>query len=262
MASWVRRAFGAGGVLAFLEYPLALVIFFLLAHRSLWTEARRGAFRISTIVRRQIYFTAMLGYPVITVAAVSVGTIVFTNAIAQLPNLGAGQQVGPLTTALLFREIAPFLTALIVIARSGTAIATELGNMKVQKEMEFLVSQGINIWYFVVFPRIQGMIISLVLLVIFFDLLAFIGGYTIAWLLIPGASEYPLALFMGEIQLSHMGISVLKGACFGAAIGTICSFHGLEPERSSTEVPQSATKGVVRSLAACILVNFFISIYI
>jgi phospholipid/cholesterol/gamma-HCH transport system permease protein len=246
MASWVRRAFGAGGVLAFLEYPLALVIFFLLAHRSLWTEARRGAFRISTIVRRQIYFTAMLGYPVIT----------------QLPNLGAGQQVGPLTTALLFREIAPFLTALIVIARSGTAIATELGNMKVQKEMEFLVSQGINIWYFVVFPRIQGMIISLVLLVIFFDLLAFIGGYTIAWLLIPGASEYPLALFMGEIQLSHMGISVLKGACFGAAIGTICSFHGLEPERSSTEVPQSATKGVVRSLAACILVNFFISIYI
>ncbi|MCU0722442.1 MAG: ABC transporter permease [Planctomycetes bacterium] len=262
MASWVRRTFGSGGALAVFDYPLALIVFFLLAHRSLWTEARRGSFRISSIVRRQIYFTAMLGYPVLTVAALSLGAIVFTNAIAQLPTFGAGSEVGPLTTSILFREIAPFLTALIVIARSGTAIATELGNMKIQKEMDFLISQGINIWYFVVFPRIQGMIVSMGLLVVFFDLLAFIGGYTIAWILIPGASQYPLALFIQEIQISHMGISVLKALSFGAVIGTVCSYHGLEPERSSTEVPQSATKGVVRSLALCILVNFFISVYL
>jgi len=262
MASWVRRAFGPGSALAFLEYPLALIMFFLLAHRSLLTEPRRGAFRVRWVVRRQIHFTAMLGYPVIAVAALSVGTIVFSNTIAQLPGFGAGQEVGPITNLILFSELAPFLTALIVIARSGTAISTELGNMKIQREMEFLVSQGINIWYFVVFPRIQGMIVSVVLLVVFFDLLAFIGGYTIAWLLVPGASEYPLALFVNEIRISHAGISVLKAALFGAVIGTVCSFHGLEPERSPTEVPQCATKGVVRSLALCILVNAFISIYI
>jgi phospholipid/cholesterol/gamma-HCH transport system permease protein len=245
-----------------LQYPLDLTTFFLTAYRSVVTEARRGELSTYALVRRQIYFTSLLGFPVIIVAALSVGALIFTNAIARLPGFGASAHVATLSNSILFLEAAPFLTALIVIARSGTAISTELGNMKINNEMELLESQGISISYFVVFPRIQGMIISMILLVLFFNIMGFLGGYAITQQIIQEASEYPLALFLDEIQLRHMSISLLKAVCFGTVIGTVCSFQGMQPRRSSTEVPQCGTKEVVHSLALCILVNFFISVYI
>jgi phospholipid/cholesterol/gamma-HCH transport system permease protein len=262
MANPLRRMAGGSVLIAALRYPLHLTTLFLYSHRAAFQEARRGELSTYSLVRRQIYFTAILGLPVITVAAMSVGALAFTNAVLQLPGFGAGQYVGPLTNSVLFREAAPLLTALIVIARSGTAISTELGNMKVNREMELLESQGIDIGHFLVFPRIQGMIVSMVILVLFFNLMGFIGGYAVTVQLVPETSEYPLGVFIDEIHLSHLSISLIKALCFGAVIGTVCSFQGLQPTTSSTEVPQCATKAVVHSLALCILVNFFISVYI
>ena len=260
----IRSVFlvSASAAVDMLKYPADLVTFFLMAYRSLLTEWGRGSISVALLVRKQVFFTAMLGFPVIAVAALSVGALAFTNAIGQLPSLGAGAHVSTLTNSILLKELAPFLTALIVIARSGTAIATELGTMKVQRETDFLVSQGIDIWYFVVFPRIQGMILSMLMLVLFFDLLAFIGGYSVAAVIVPGTSEYPMVMFLKEIKIDHVLISALKAVCFGAVIGTVSTYNGLQPERSSTEVPQSAIRGVVHSLALCILVNFFVSIYV
>lgn len=247
---------------ATLLYPLDLMTLFLWAFGAAFQEGRRGQMSTYALVRRQIYFTTILGFPVIAVAAVSMGALIFSNAIAQLPGFGAGQHVGPLANSVLFREAAPFLTALIIVARSGTAVSTELGNMKVNREMELLESQGIDIGYFIIFPRILGMIVSMILLVLFFDLLGFLGGYTVTHYILEEAREYPFGLFLDVLEVSHISISLLKAVVFGAVIGTVCSFQGLKPMRSTTEVPQCATKAVVHSLALCILVNFFVSIYI
>jgi phospholipid/cholesterol/gamma-HCH transport system permease protein len=262
MAARIRRMLMTWNLTGTVQYPLDLMTFLLGAYRSVFTEARRGELSTYALVRRQIYFTAILGFPVIIVAALSVGALIFSNAIGSLPGFGAAQHVAPLSNQILFLEAAPFLTALIVIARSGTAISTELGNMKINSEMDLLESQGISIPYFVVFPRIQGMIVSMILLVLFFDIMGFLGGYAITQLIVPETSEYPLPMFVDNIHLFHMSESLLKAICFGAVIGTVCSFQGMQPRRSSTEVPQCATKAVVHSLALCILVNFFISVYI
>jgi len=262
MTQIFRRLASQGSSSGVLQYPLDLTTLFLSSYRAAAHQARRGELSTYAMVRRQIYFTAILGLPVIAVGALSVGALAFTNAIVQLPGFGAGRHVGPLTNSILFQEAAPLLTALIVIARSGTAISTELGNMKVNHEMELLESHGIDLGHFVVFPRILGMIISMIILVLFFDIMGFIGGYAVTLQLVPETAEYPLSLFLDEIQLGHVGISLLKAICFGVIVGTVCSFQGLQPSTSSTEVPQCATKAVVHSLALCILVNFFISVYI
>ncbi len=257
-----RRIIGSGTLGLLFRYPLDLTTLLLLSYRSLFAEARRGEMSTFMLVRRQIYFTTLLGFPVIAVAALSMGALIFTYAIAQLPGFGASEHVAPLSNSVLFQEAAPFLTALIVIARSGTAISTELGNMMVNREIELLESQGISVAFFVIFPRIQGMIISMIILVLLFDVMAFIGGYAVAQQIVPEATEYPFALFIDEFQLAHISITLLKAICFGVIIGTVCTYQGLQPSRSSTEVPQCATRAVVHSLAFCILVNFFISVYI
>ncbi|MHC5037326.1 MAG: ABC transporter permease [Planctomycetota bacterium] len=262
MVRLFRRILGQGTVTAVFQYPLDLTTFFLTSFHAMFLEGRRGGLSTYALVRRQIYFTTILGFPVVVAAGLSVGALIFIQAILNLPGFGAAQHVGPLSNSTLIREAAPFLTALIVIARSGTAISTELGNMKINREMELLESQGIHIGYFVVFPRIAGMAISMILLVLFFNVMGFIGGFAVTQILVPEASEYPLAVFVDEIHLSHISISLLKAVSFGTIIGTVCSYQGLQPSRSSTEVPQCATRAVVHSLALCILVNFFISIYI
>lgn len=262
MGRFLRNMPGSGVALAVVQYPLDLMTLFLMSLRAAFREARRGELSAYMLVRRQVYFTAIMGFPVIAVAAISVGALIFTNAISRLPGFGAAQHVSPLSNLILFQEAAPFLTALIVIARSGTAISTELGNMMVNREVELLESQGISVGYFVVFPRIVGMIVSMILLVLYFNVMGFIGGYALAQQIVPESTEYPLVLFVDEIQLSHLSISLLKAMFFGAVVGTVCSYQGLQPRRSSTEVPQCATRAVVHSLALCIFVNFFFSIYI
>src|SRR6202020_946151 len=88
------------------------------------------------------------------------GSIVILQSSSNLSLLGGGDLLGDLMVAIIVREIAPLLTALIVIARSGTAVASEIGNMRVNREIEALESMGIHPLGFIVFPRLLGGMVS------------------------------------------------------------------------------------------------------
>ena len=81
------------------------------------------------VLVRQILFTGVDALPVTTVIALLLGIIIVTQAGTQLPRLGAGGLVGSIIVVTVIRELGPLITAFIVVGRSGTAIATELGNM-------------------------------------------------------------------------------------------------------------------------------------
>lgn len=75
----------------------------------------------------------------------------------------------------VIRELGPLLTAFIVVGRSGTAIATELGNMSVNREVTALRLMGIPISRFVIMPRMVGMVVSMICLTLYFDVVAILG---------------------------------------------------------------------------------------
>lgn len=242
-------------------YPVELATLLSSSFRAAASESSLGQIDVLNLIQKQVFFTAVQAVPLIFITSISIGTLIFIAAISLLPGFGVAHLVGVSAMFLLIRELGPIFIALIVIARSGTAIATELGNMKVNGEIALLESHGVDIRYFLLFPRIAGMIASMIVLNLLFGFFAVIGGYTFSRTA-ENATEFQLYKFLDELQVSHITVSLVKVLTFALIISTICCYHGLEPQSSSTEVPQCATKAVMYSLAFCVLANSFLSIYL
>ena len=217
--------------------------------------ARQVASRLAV---RQMFFTGFEALPLVSVIAFFVGaTIVIQIQImaAQLP----GEIIGRIIVAAVLRELAPLATAIIVAGRSGTAIATELGNMKAHNEVLALSSLGIDPLRFVVWPRMVGAIVGVTVLTVYFGIIAILSGYMTGIAI--GASSFA-ALQAGFSEALIRGdflLFVLKCGGLGLLVGWCSCHYGLEVQVSPTEVPQKASKAVIRVLLGCVVYNAMVT---
>jgi phospholipid/cholesterol/gamma-HCH transport system permease protein len=203
---------------------------------------------------RQVFFTAVEALPLVSVIAVFVGaTIVFQMQMlaAQLP----GELIGRIIVAVVLRELAPLTTAIIVTGRSGTAIATELGNMKSNSEILGLSSLGIDPLRFVVWPRLVGAIVSVMVLTVYFGILAIMSGYLVGVFI--GASTFSALQsgFAEALVPEDLALYLLKCTGLGLLVGWLSCHYGLDVRSSPTEVPQQASKAVIMSLLTSVIFN-------
>lgn len=214
-------------------------------------SARSVASRLAV---RQVFFTGFEALPLVSVIAVFVGaTIVIQMQImaAQLP----GEIVGRIIVAVVLRELAPLTTSIIVTGRSGTAIATELGNMKSNSEILALSSLGIDPLRFVVWPRLMGAVVSVMVLTIYFGMMAIMSGYLMgAWL---GSSSFSAlqAGFADALVPEDIVLYFVKCGGLGLLVGWFSCHYGLGVRSSPTEVPQQASKAVIMSLLGAVVYN-------
>jgi len=211
----------------------------------------------SRLAIRQVFFTGFEALPLVSVIALFVGaTVVIQMQImaAQLP----GEIIGRIIVAAVLRELAPLTTAVIVAGRSGTAIATELGNMKANAEILALSSLGIDPLRFVVWPRMMGAIVGVMVLTVYFGIIAITSGYVTG--VVMGASFAALqagfseALVRGDIVLFF-----LKCGGLGLLVGWLSCHYGLEVRVSPTEVPQKASQAVIMTLLTCVIYNAMVT---
>ncbi len=211
------------------------------------------------VVSAQIYFTAWQALPLISVLAVASGTLVIMQSSAQLSLLGGAKMIGELLVAIVVRELGPLLTALIVIARSGTAVASEIGTMKVNQETDALESMGIHPLSYIVFPRLLGGIISVVCLAFYFNVVALIGGYIFSRLVHNMPFHFYFDSLANALALSDVGLFLLKNLFSGTIIFVVCCYQGLLVQGSPHEVPQVTMKAVVNSIVYVIAFNLVVT---
>lgn len=247
-------------VMAPVEYTAEVFLMIYLSFRAAFFDQAQGLRTILTVVSAQIYFTGFQALPLISVLALASGSIVILQASSNLSLLGGGSVLGDLMVAIIVRELAPLLTALIVIARSGTAVASEIGNMRVNREIEALEAMGIDPLSYVVFPRLLGGIVSVICLSVYFVLISCLGGYVVSNLLhaLP-FSFYADSLAHGFAS-ADVGLFFLKNTFSGAIIFMICCYQGLLVKNSPHEVPQVTTKAVVNSVIYVVLFNMTVTI--
>src|SRR5207253_1941163 len=170
------------------------------------------------VITRQILFTGVDALPVVGAIALMLGLIIIIQAGTTLPQVGAGAFLAKIIELTVVRELGPLLTAFIVIWRSGTAISTELGNMRVAKEITALEAMGISPIRFLVMPRLVGAVVAMVCLTVYFDMTAIVGGFLMAKLKL----TIPLAVYIDEIGASlsfaDLLITVIKSVLFGFAV--------------------------------------------
>jgi phospholipid/cholesterol/gamma-HCH transport system permease protein len=136
--------------------------------------AGRG-FKLDPIFR-QMVFIGVRAAPMVALTAFSVGVTLAMQAAHSLQQLGAEIYVPDLVMVTLLREMGPVLIAVIVIGRSGSAVAAELGTMKVSEEIEALEVMAINPIQYLVVPRFLAMLVMLPALTIFGNYIGVLGG--------------------------------------------------------------------------------------
>ena len=216
---------------------------------------RRGNRVTRQLLLRQILFTGIDAFPMISLLSLLLGTIVVTQSTAQLPIIGGENFLGTVIVLVIIRELGPLITAIVVIGRSGAAIAAELGLMRINHETEALEVMGINITRVLVLPRLLGCIVATVCLTIYFDLLAILGGYAISRIQLTTSFNLFLHRIILSLQFSDLYVSLMKSAIFGIIIAILSSYHGLKVKRYATEVPQATTKAVISSIVVCFFFN-------
>lgn len=242
-----------------IEYTYRVLMMVYLSVRAAFVDQAQGLRTIFGVVSAQIYFTGWQAVPLISVIALASGAIVILQSSSNLSLLGGEQMLGNLLVVLIVRELGPFMTALVVIARSGTAVASEVGNMRANREIEALESMGINPLSFIVFPRILGGVISVVCLAFYFNVSALLGGFLLTRFLQDMPFSFYFDSLTNAIAFEDVWIFVLKNTFSGIIIFVVCCYQGLSVKRSPTEVPVVTTQAVMNSIIYVTVFNLVVT---
>ncbi|MBV6492914.1 MAG: putative phospholipid ABC transporter permease protein MlaE [Turneriella sp.] len=248
--SWITKAFiGASNYLWFIRKVFRSA--FYLRGKHLDTFIR--------VVTNQVRFTGLQALPMLSIIALSLGAVTIIEALVFLPKLGQNDFIGNLLRLVIIREIGPLITAIIVLARSGSAITAELCTQKMHREIDSLEMMGINPYLLIVLPRLFAGVISVMLLIIYFDVIAIVGGYLISLVV----TSFPFSIFVDtlarSITMTDLISTFIKAVLMGIVIPLTCTYYGLKPE-SLFQIPIYVSKAVIYSLFTVFLLNAFISV--
>jgi phospholipid/cholesterol/gamma-HCH transport system permease protein len=251
--AWIE-ALGAA-VRHFLEYAGDLAH---LAAKTVGGLLRLDATRArvaAPVLKAQLRFTGEQGMWLVAGAGGILGAVTLLQAYAQLAGLGPEQYTGTLLSAVILRELGPVLAAVLVIGRSGTAIAAELATLRLGEEVEALEAHGVDPAQYLLAPRLLGAILSLFALMVFLDAAALLAGYAVAAAKLGTPWGVFWAQVSGAVAVQDFGFTAMKAVVFGAFIAIQSCYFGLSVKASQTEVPQVVTKAVVASLVSVFIAD-------
>lgn len=246
----VRRALAAVGSLAWLSFQI-------LRHTLSLRLDQLGV--IWQVIRLQIRFTALDALPLAGLTALLLGGITLLQVYGNWASLGAEAFFSRLLAKMVVRELGPLMVGILVISRSGTAIAAEMATMKLSGEIDSLVVLGVNPYSFLLAPRVLGGMVSLFGLLIYFDAVALLGGFGLASLVQNVSFGAFLDALNTSIEMRELWITLVKGLCFGALIPLLSMAAGLRVKRATTEIPQAVTRAAVSSLVVLLLAGTLLS---
>lgn len=211
---------------------------------------------------RQVLFTGVEALRLVLLIAAAAGIAVVSQAQLWLSRFGQSDMLSPLLVLVVIREVGPLLVNLVVIGRSGSAVAAEMASMRVRQEIEVLDAQGVEPMVYLVMPRVFGVAISVFGLAVVFAVASLGSGY-LSGLLLAATHVDPLLFVnrvLGTLSPTDLVHFLVKTLVPGLLTGAICSFAGIQVGDSATEIPQAATRGVVRSIGALVVVAALVSL--
>ncbi|WP_373499726.1 MlaE family ABC transporter permease [Desulfococcus sp.] len=174
----------------------------------------------------QLYFIGMKSVLVICLTGAFTGMVLGFQGYYTLVRFGSEGILGTMVALTLIRELGPVLTAIMITGRAGSAMAAEIGIMRISEQIDALETMGINSIRFLFSPRLLASFISFPLLTAIFDAVGIFGGYLTGSLLLgisPGIYFYRVEY---SVQMVDINGGFIKAVVFGAVVVTICCFQG------------------------------------
>ncbi|MBU6429907.1 MAG: ABC transporter permease [Cyanobacteria bacterium REEB65] len=229
----------------------------LLAWQCLRLIARRRIHWPNTLL--QLAWIGFDSLPIALVTALSVG-MVFTLQISnEFIRYGATSVIGGVAAMAIVRELGPTLTGVVFAGRVSSAIAAELGTMKVTEQIDALVSLATDPLRYLVVPRLLACLAMLPILAFLSDVVGVLGGYAIA-VYLKGINA---GLYVESVRTLIGPEDVLKGllkaAIFGGIVALVGCRKGLGTGGGAQGVGSATTASVVVSLIAIFVSNYVLS---
>jgi phospholipid/cholesterol/gamma-HCH transport system permease protein len=211
------------------------------------------------ILVMQILFTFVEALGISSLLALGIGAVVNIVGIPFLASLSQERLIYTLLITIITRELGPLLTAFIIIARSATAIATEIGGMVISHEVEAYIAVGIDPIAHLAVSRFLGFTISLFMLNIFFNIFGLGVSFAVAQFFTPLPASVYFGNLLESLTLPDLIISVIKSIGFGMFISLVAITSGFAVERASTEIPVAGLKAVGAAFGWCIVLDVLLS---
>jgi phospholipid/cholesterol/gamma-HCH transport system permease protein len=216
---------------------------------------------------QQTYFIGMKSIFVICLTAAFTGMVLGLQGYYTLVKFGSEGLLGAAVALSLVRELGPVMTAIMVIGRAGSAVAAEIGIMRISEEIDALETMDIDPIRFLVSPRIAASLISFPLLTALFDVVGIFGGYVTGSCLLginPG-------IYFSRVESSVLMEDILggfiKSIAFAVVVATICCFQGYFTHTRSQGfgakgVSLSTTSAVVLSCVVVLVVDYVLTSFL
>jgi len=228
------------------------------------TKFGRASQVIRPLIRREVTRSGVRLLPLFIFLSAALGLLVIGQMVSWLSRVGAVDYLGTVMVVVVVRELGPLITALLVLARIGTANVVELGTARATGEVEALESLGIDPVHYLVVPRVVGMALGTFALTVYLILGALISGYIWAFLQdVPLRPDQYLEQLAAALTWVDFAFLALKTAGFGAIIAVVTCYHGLAQPLRLEEVSPATVHAVAQAVVACVLLDaLFIILYL
>ena len=203
----------------------------------------------------QMVLIGVNSIPIVMVICFFVGLILAMQAAYQLERFGASIYVADLVGVSMTREMGPLLTAIIIAGRSGSAIAAEIGTMKVYEEIDALSTMGFNPTKFLVVPRLLALLIMLPCLTIIADLVGILGGFLLAVFSLNISFIRFLNQTVEALVMKDLITGLIKSLVFAVIIAKVGCYQGFSVKGGAEGVGKATTASVVTSIFLIILAD-------
>jgi len=207
----------------------------------------------------QLYFIGNKSLFIVCLAGIFTGMVLAYQTYFGFKLISVDSLVGPVVAISMARELAPVLTGLIVAGRAGSAMAAQIGTMKVTEQIDALEVMGIDSFQYLAVPRIIAGTLSLPILSIIFLLIGNLGG----WFVGTSALMIDEALYfskLGEFMFIEDIIQgVIKSFVFGFIISLVGTYFGFNVSKGAEGVGKGTNRAVVWGMISVLTVDYFLT---
>jgi len=254
-----RRALAMGGLLL---APVRAIFGFFGDHTLMLFNAIAWLFRPPFRLRlflEQMEFVGVGSLPIIVLVGFFSGAVSAQQTIRALEIFGQEHYVGATVGLSLALELAPVFTALMITARAGSGMATELGSMRITEQIDALTTFAVNPVQYLVTPRVVASIIMMPIMTMVFNIIGLFGAYLYAIYL----KQIDVGAFISYFEYmtdpSDYLQGAIKAAVFGAALALAACYQGFNVRGGAKEVGLATTRAVVAGSVAVLVLDYFLS---
>jgi len=210
-------------------------------------------------VLRQVGFLGSKSVPLIVLTGGFTGMILSLQLYYTLRKFGAEAYLGPAVALSLIRELGPVLAALMITGRAGSALAAEIGIMRITEQIDALESMSLSPYRYLMVPSLIGAVISFPLLVSIFDVVGIYGGYMVGVNMLGLSSGTYFSGIHDFITPQDINDGLIKSLCFGVVVVWVSSFQGFTARHGAEGVSRATTMAVIMASTLILVWDYFLN---